>query len=792
MNQNYNNNKYEILKNRSGGYQLKYPLAQAPGTALQNMDYKNCMNMCASAELMNNCSELIKPANALRVLTIVGSGLAWALLTIIPGINVAAAATAAAVAGTINVLSSYYWPELKCPDGGKPPAPGTPESQITWKQMMTAAEEITNKAIEESRRADAIARWEGIQSFTRDYYQALCNLINDPDNEYRMAAVRDAFDDVEDYLKASMPFFRATGFELQMLSMYAQAANYHLMLLRDVVRYGREWGFQQHEIDQYYSNTGGVGNPGLVQLLATYTDYCVMWYTNGLQQQYNTGDWNKFNNFRRDMTLSILDTVAVWPTYDSRKYYHRSVKSQLSRIVYSSIVGTTGGTGLTQEGPTSIAEIESKMVESPQLFRFLDLMTVEAISGVQTSVIRGRSARYFYTNNPFTKVYGGYVGDSGTMKQSMLLWSPPDVGEKSKVTDLFKIETTGVLDNAVSGFVFYPADPEKEKFSLFPSGNVLKLTGLPCRGELNPECNPCSPNNPCISTEIGLNDICDSGPLYSHRLLTMNIGILTVKNPNFATPGTKFAAYFSYALTHVSADHYNKIELNLATQIPAVKASSISEACRVVKGPGSTGGDLVEITPQEYAGPIRSLMYLNFLEPAEAGTEQAYLVRIRYASDMDSRISSSIFAYSNIYMLPDNLPATTSKISNLTYETFGYKDLLVYIPMDNTKDKENTIRLEVLLDYVFLDSREGKVLLDKIEFIPLAGTFEAYRADQELEKAKKAVSTTLFTDAAKNALKLNVMDYAVDQAANLVECVSEEFHAQEKMILLDQVKFAKR
>ncbi|PDY62879.1 hypothetical protein COM93_30500, partial [Bacillus cereus] len=45
---------------------------------------------------------------------------------------------------------------------------------------------------------------------------------------------------------------------------------------------------------------------------------------------------------------------------------------------------------------------------------------------------------------------------------------------------------------------------------------------------------------------------------------------------------------------------------------------------------------------------------------------------------------------------------------------------------------------------------------------------------------------------AKNALQLDVTDYAVAQAANLVECVSEEFHAQEKMILLDQVKFAKR
>ncbi|MGH0945226.1 hypothetical protein ACQVTS_29655 [Bacillus mycoides] len=66
-----------------------------------------------------------------------------------------------------------------------------------------------------------------------------------------------------------------------------------------------------------------------------------------------------------------------------------------------------------------------------------------------------------------------------------------------------------------------------------------------------------------------------------------------------------------------------------------------------------------------------------------------------------------------------------------------------------------------------------------------------YQAGQNLEKARKAVNA-LFTSDAKNALKLNITDYAVDQAANLVECVSDEICPQEKMILLDQVKFAKR
>ncbi|PGO62518.1 pesticidal protein, partial [Bacillus cereus] len=91
----------------------------------------------------------------------------------------------------------------------------------------------------------------------------------------------------------------------------------------------------------------------------------------------------------------------------------------------------------------------------------------------------------------------------------------------------------------------------------------------------------------------------------------------------------------------------------------------------------------------------------------------------------------------------------------------------------------------------FQNSGGGDIIIDKIEFIPINTPGAEYEANQAVEKARKAVSA-LFTNDAKNALQLKVTGYAVDQAANLVECVSDEFHAQEKMILLDQVKFAKR
>ncbi|EJR95827.1 hypothetical protein, partial [Bacillus mycoides] len=60
--------------------------------------------------------------------------------------------------------------------------------------------------------------------------------------------------------------------------------------------------------------------------------------------------------------------------------------------------------------------------------------------------------------------------------------------------------------------------------------------------------------------------------------------------------------------------------------------------------------------------------------------------------------------------------------------------------------------------------------------------------NQHVTRAREAVNA-LFLN---NTLQLKVTDYQIDQAAKLVECISDEIYPQEKMCLLDQVKVAKR
>nr|AQM56944.1 Cry32Eb-like protein [Bacillus thuringiensis] len=60
--------------------------------------------------------------------------------------------------------------------------------------------------------------------------------------------------------------------------------------------------------------------------------------------------------------------------------------------------------------------------------------------------------------------------------------------------------------------------------------------------------------------------------------------------------------------------------------------------------------------------------------------------------------------------------------------------------------------------------------------------------NQDVTRAREAVNTLFLNDA----LQLKVTDYQVDQAAKLVECISDPIHTKEKMCLLEQVKMAKR
>ncbi|PFV36493.1 hypothetical protein COL00_30620, partial [Bacillus cereus] len=742
MSSNYNNDEFEIMANGGMAYQPKYPLAQEPGSELQGMNYKDWMNRCVnpkSGEIFGNASGAVRDAVA------TGVKLTGTLIGVVfPPAKV--------IGQILGAMISILWPKEAGP-------PGTTEAQFTWQQMMSAAEELMDQKIEALVKDRAIESLRILQSRILDYQQALCNLQTDPNNERFKEDVRREFNDAEDQAKAAMIQLGNPNYAIPLLADYAQAANLHLLVLRDVVQYGESWGFSALEVQQYYFNSQ-VGNPGLKQLLAIYTDHCVRYYNEGLTNRYETGNWNKFNDYRRDMTLMTMDIVSVWPTYDPI-IYTIPTKSQLTRTVYTPYINRN------PHSSHPISEVEHHIVGPPSLFRWLreqvfymDPAETTTDPPYWSSMIQ----RYQYTMNDYL-----YEELKGNPLDNLV-----KAGSLTIPNPLFEDDVWSIIINQASNFgylrdfTFQLTKTEDQKISFNNNGSgQLARFGLPCGPNNANDCNPCEP---CDSLP-NASDPCNDKSLYSHRF--SNTGIYRVP--------LLTSLHFGYGWTHVSADAANLIEAENITQIPAVKGYDMGPNATVIKGPGSTGGDLVQLVSR--TGSLEKLRIR-----VKGQVNKGYQLRIRYALASDRRETIYINRYVNNAGnwqrdYGGNANSTPTYLGgSLNYNSFGYTTQ--EIPFPPTSYEEWDIELGY-------PSIGNPIIIDKIEFIPIEGSVEEFEANQAVEKARKAVNA-LFTNEAKNALQLHVTDYAVDQAANLVECVSEEFHAQEKMILLDQVKFAKR
>ncbi|OOR07096.1 hypothetical protein BW897_30530 [Bacillus cereus] len=745
MNQNYNNNNYEIMNHDGGCYQPRYPLANAPGSEIQQMNYKDWMDMCK----IEGSGELFADSNALRTGIVAGLAITSYILSL-------AFPVASAVTGIISVLLPILWPE----DAG---TPGTVQAQFTWEQLMGAVEELIDEKISALVRDNAIRELQKLQTIIRDYQQAICNLKTDPTNEAYKADVRREFNDAEDQAKFAIIDLKASGYEILLLASYAQAANLHLLLLRDVVQYGESWGFSPAEVEQYYSNTSTSGNPGMLQLLAIYTDHCVNWYNTALQQQYKTGDWNEFNDFRRDMTIMVLDIVALWPTYNPR-YYPLPTKSQLTRTINTSLLKDSTSSAYIQN-------VENNVVARPSLFTWVRQVDFFIkYSSVNPPALFG--LKHYYQHTLSDNLYEtGINGGLGNKTESLKV-PPPQAKD-----EVWAITLSHFGYYYLGDIYFHLTQSADQCINIYhPDSGTARLTksGLPCRPKNANPCDPCDSTNPCINEITNLTDPCDDKSLYSHRFSYFGAKLIKANEEG---------PYYSYGWTHVSADVNNLIDPEKITQIPAVKGHYLEgSASTVIKGPGSTGGDLVSLSGN-------STLDIRM----ESQQKKAYQLRIRYACQQwasmavirfftDENYSGAFqdFSFNDSY----NFPQTYSG-GELTYNSFGYVTIPTLLDPDVFAYKNNwEISLRAW-------SNKTPIIIDKLEFIPIEGSVEEYEANQALEKAWKAVNA-LFTNDAKNALQLGVTDYDVDQAANKVDCMSDAVFPKEKMILLDQVKFAKR
>ncbi|MEB9215063.1 insecticidal delta-endotoxin Cry8Ea1 family protein, partial [Bacillus cereus] len=594
-----------------------------------------------------------------------------------------------------------------------------------WSAFLRQVEELINQRITEFARGQAIQRLVGFGRSYDEYILALKEWENDPDNPASKERVRTRFRTTDDALLTGVPLMAIPGFELATLSVYAQSANLHLALLRDAVFFGERWGLTQTNINDLYSR--------LKNSIRDYTNHCVRFYNIGL------GNLNvirpEYYRFQRELTISVLDLVALFPNYDIRTY-PIPTKSQLTREIYTDPIISPGA----QAGYTL-----QDVLREPHLMDFLNRLII------YTGEYRGirhwaghevESSRTGMMTNIRFPLYGTAATAEPTRFITPSTFPGLNLFYRTLSAPIFRDEPGANIiiryrTSLVEGVGFIQPNNGEQLYRV--RGTLDSLDQLPLEGESS-------------LTE------------YSHRLCHVRFA-QSLRN---AEP-LDYARVPMFSWTHRSATPTNTIDPDVITQIPLVKAFNLHSGATVVRGPGFTGGDILRRTNAGNFGDMR----VNITAPLS----QRYRVRIRYASTANLQFHTSINGRA---INQANFPATMNSGENLQSGSFRVAGFTTPFTFSDA--------LSTFTIGAFSFSSNNEVYIDRIEFVPAEVTF-ATESDQD--RAQKAVNA-LFTSSNQIGLKTDVTNYHIDQVSNLVECLSDEFCLDEKRELSEKVKHAKR
>ncbi|MGI8363400.1 insecticidal delta-endotoxin Cry8Ea1 family protein [Bacillus cereus] len=593
-----------------------------------------------------------------------------------------------------------------------------------WELFLAQIEQLIDQRIEATVRAKAIAELEGLGRSFQLYVEAFKEWEETPDNTAARSRVTERFRIIDAQIEANIPSFRIPGFEVPLLSVYAQAANLHLALLRDSVIFGERWGLTTTNVNDIYNRQ--------VKRIHEYSDHCVDTYKTELERLGFTSraQWKIYNQFRRELTLTVLDIVAVFPNYDG-KLYPIQTKSELTREIYTSPVSEYYYGAINNYNQNGIQT--ERQIRQPHLMDFFNTMTM------YTSYNR---REYYWSGLEMTAYFTGFAGPQVSF---------PLAGTRGDAAPPFNVRSVNDGIYRILSAPFYSAP--------FLGTSVLGSRGEEFMFALNNISPPPSARyrNPgTVDSLVSIPPQDNSVP--PHRGSSHRLSHVTMRN---SSP--------IFHWTHRSATTTNRINSDVITQIPMVKAYNLHAGATVVRGPGFTGGDILRRTSNG--------MVVTLRVDASAVRNQRYRIRFRYAATSNFYF---VVRRGNLGVNGREIMKTMSTGEELKSASFVLGEFIT--PFNFF---ENQVPLQIEIQSL---SPGGEVYLDKIEFIPADTTFEA---EYDLERAQKAVNA-LFTSTNQRGLKTDVTDYHIDQVSNLVECLSDEFCLDEKRELSEKVKHAKR
>ncbi|HHP1053800.1 TPA: insecticidal delta-endotoxin Cry8Ea1 family protein [Bacillus thuringiensis] len=643
MNSNQNKNEYEVLNTSGNNVNTltKYPFANDPDSSVlsscQRSGPGNWINILGNAvsQAVSNSQDIL---SLLRQPSLSGIiSMAFSLLNRMTGSN------------------------------------GRSISELSMCDLLAIIDLRVNQSVLDAGVAD----FNGSLVVYRNYLEALQRWNNNP-NSATAEDVRARFrnsDTTFDFIltRGSLTnggSLARNNAQILLLPSFANAAYFHLLLLRDANVYGDNWGLFRDTPNINYKSK-------LLDLIKLYTNYCTHWYNQGLNELRNRGNnataWLEFHRFRRDMTLMVLDIVASFSNFDITRY-PRATDIQLSRVIYTDPIGfvnrsdpSAGRTWFSFHNQANFSALESG-IPIPSFSQFLDSMRISTGPlSLPASPNIHRAGVWYGNQNNFNGSSSQTFGEVTNENQTI------------SGLNIFRIDSQAVnLNNTtfgVSRSEFYHDTSQGSQRSIYQG--FVDTSGTSTAVAQN------------IQTFFpGENSNIPTPHDYTHilsRSTNLTGGLRQVASG-------RRSSLVLHGWTHTSLSRQNRVEPNRITQVPAVKVSTDSN-CTVIAGPGFTGGDVVRMNSNG------SVSYN--ITPAN----QQVVIRLRYACQGIASLRMT-FGNGSSQVIP--LVSTTSSINNLQYENFSF----VTGPNSvNFLSAGTSVTIQNI-------STNSNVVLDRIELVP--------------------------------------------------------------------------
>lgn len=588
---------------------------------------------------------------------IIGSIIAASVATIALPVTILAG-LAALIASVLPLI----WPE-------------GPNEDNLFDAVMKDTEMIMNEKISEYVVNDARTRLESLYNIL-DYYRLSKDLWEkNKDNPLAIAELKERFSNAHSQFIEAMVYFKRANYEVLLLPAYANAANLHLLLLREGLLLNKVIGNFITEETHYKEFKDKREN---------YADHCVKWYNKGLEDaiQSENNSFYEINKYYTYMTLSVLDIIALFWAYDPFEYNKPSKLQTLTRKVYSNPVNLQ---------PTTL-DINLK---EENLFK--TLKGFKGFLGETDSYLTG-FINYFENTDINNLPFEGELFGNATNNSVYEHFTGSQIYKVTIFMDLLNQKPTTIRQ-----ITFHGTNNKEWTINQIDISDIDKYH----------------------KEEVYLNLLSNdsSEKKVSHYLNKM----ILLPSESIFDPKSYLFQWIHNSISNLN--HLSNKDENgkyIITQIPAIKASELNNSggldLSIVKGPCFTGGDVILSSVSKldnndllYGGTIKIPLLTEFNNTSKFKIRIYYAANHKYNHDYIGALLTinsqhvANFKFKQTFLGED--------YSNLSYNNykFDYLDQTVTFPQ-NTSDA--TLNLQFFYDPKFLNDYKQIVIIDKIEFIP--------------------------------------------------------------------------